>query len=176
MNITRRDALRGATAAAVVTGAITAPLALKAAGVKAALASASDARIFVLIEEHDRTFAEMRKANGCWCEAMWERMPSHLRYVSPLDSDISPDVRHESWDAIYNVGIRPEVKALQVVEDRLKERCDELVDRLSQTEATTLQGVRAKMRFATRPGQGIDHDIVRSAAADLERLVGGLPS
>ncbi len=35
MNITRRDALVGATAAAVVTGAITAPLAIKAAGVKA---------------------------------------------------------------------------------------------------------------------------------------------
>ena len=31
MRITRRNALRGATAAAVVTGAITAPLAIKAA-------------------------------------------------------------------------------------------------------------------------------------------------
>ena len=38
MNITRRDALMGATAAAAVTGLIVAPLALKAAGVKAALA------------------------------------------------------------------------------------------------------------------------------------------
>ncbi len=38
MNITRRDALLGATAAAAVTGAATAPLAIKAAGVKAALA------------------------------------------------------------------------------------------------------------------------------------------
>jgi len=37
MNITRRDALLGATAAAVVTGAATAPLAIKAAGVQAAL-------------------------------------------------------------------------------------------------------------------------------------------
>ncbi len=36
-DMTRRDALLGATAAAVVTGAITAPLAIKAAGVKAAL-------------------------------------------------------------------------------------------------------------------------------------------
>ena len=35
--ITRRNALLGATAAAVVTGAATAPLAIKAAGVKAAL-------------------------------------------------------------------------------------------------------------------------------------------
>ena len=39
MNITRRDALMGATAAAAVTGLTVAPLAIKAAGVKAALAS-----------------------------------------------------------------------------------------------------------------------------------------
>ena len=38
MPISRRDALLGATAAAVVTGAVTSPLAIKAAGVKAALA------------------------------------------------------------------------------------------------------------------------------------------
>ena len=37
-NISRRDALRGATAAAITTGAITAPLAMQAAGVQAALA------------------------------------------------------------------------------------------------------------------------------------------
>lgn len=37
MKISRRDALLGASAAAVVTAAIAAPLALKAAGVKAAL-------------------------------------------------------------------------------------------------------------------------------------------
>jgi len=37
MNITRRDALLGATAAAAVTGAIAAPLAMQAAGANAAL-------------------------------------------------------------------------------------------------------------------------------------------
>ncbi len=37
MNITRRDALLGATAAAVVTGLTAVPLAIKAPGVKAAL-------------------------------------------------------------------------------------------------------------------------------------------
>ncbi len=41
MSISRRDALLGATAAAVVTGAATAPLAIKAAGVKAALTGES---------------------------------------------------------------------------------------------------------------------------------------
>ena len=171
MSISRRDALKGATAAAVVTGTLTAPLAIKAAGVKAALASASDARIFVLIEEHDRTFAEMRKANGCWCEAVWERMPPHLRYVSPFDR-ASGIPSGELWDAIKEAWDYPEVEARMAAKDRLEERCDELVDRLSQTEATTLEGVRAKMRFATRSGQGIDDDIVRSATADLERLAG----
>ncbi len=38
MQISRRDALMGATAAAIVTGAITVPLAIKSAGVKVALA------------------------------------------------------------------------------------------------------------------------------------------
>ena len=38
MQISRRNALMGATAAAVVTGALTVPLAIKAAGAKAALA------------------------------------------------------------------------------------------------------------------------------------------
>ena len=42
MSISRRNALMGATAAAVVTGAITAPLAIKAAGVKAAMAAQLD--------------------------------------------------------------------------------------------------------------------------------------
>ena len=41
MNISRRDALMGATAAAVVTGAIIAPLATKATAVKAALGGVS---------------------------------------------------------------------------------------------------------------------------------------
>ena len=69
MQISRRDALRGATAAAVITGALTAPLAIKAVAAKAALASASDARIFALIEEHDRAFAEKNKARARWHES-----------------------------------------------------------------------------------------------------------
>ncbi len=39
MQITRRDALMGASAAAIVTGLTTAPLVIKAAGVKTALAN-----------------------------------------------------------------------------------------------------------------------------------------
>ncbi len=69
MSISRRTALTTG-AALVTTGAITAPLAIKVA-----LASASDARIFALIEERDRTFAEMRKAHDRCGKAAVEKMP-----------------------------------------------------------------------------------------------------
>ncbi len=108
MNITRRDALRGAAAVAAITGAITVPLAIKAAGAKAALASASDARIFILIEEHDRTFAEMRKAGDRCSEAAWERMPPHLRHVEILGSRGSI-INREAWDATLESFKHPEV-------------------------------------------------------------------
>ena len=160
MQISRRDALVGASAAAVV-------------GVPTVvLASASDARIFVLVEEHDRTLAEMDKARDRWAEAAVERMPPHLRHVDILDSKVSRSVQHEALNAISEACKHPEIKALEVGRDRLKERCHELAGQLSQTEATTLEGVRAKMRFVTRPGHHIDDDIIRSVAADLERLAG----
>ena len=41
MSISRRDALLGAAVAAIITAAITVPLAIEAAGVKAALAGES---------------------------------------------------------------------------------------------------------------------------------------
>ena len=170
MSISRRDALRGATAAAVITGAALAPLAIKAAGAKAALASASDARIFALIEEHDRTFAEMRKARDRWCEAVAGKMPPHLRHVDILGSRGSI-INQEAWDATIEVFKSPDIKALQAVEDRLKERCREIAAQISQTEATTLEGVRAKMRFVMQ-SDCFESDIVRSVAADLERLAG----
>ncbi len=174
MTISRRGAMLGATAA-VATAATTAPLAIKAAGVKVALASASDARIFALVEEHDRTLAAENKAGVRWYDAVFERMPPHLRNVPTLDPTTKIPNR-EFWDAAHEAWDCPEVKALGVTENRLKERCRELVDRLSQTEATTLEGVRAKIRFVTRPGHCLHDDVVCSAAADLERLAGEVPS
>ena len=51
MSISRRDALLGATAAAAVTGLTTAPLAIKAAGVKAALAGPTDEPLIAMERE-----------------------------------------------------------------------------------------------------------------------------
>ena len=158
--IGRRNVLVGGSAVMAVAGVP-----------GAALAGALDARILALAEEHDRTFAEMNKAGDRWCEAVTEKMPPHLRNVSPLNPP--PGIsREELWDALKKAGDYPEVEALRAEDNRFKERCRELVGRLSQTEATTLEGMYTKMHIARRPGYGIDDDIVSSVAADLERLAG----
>lgn len=170
MQISRRTALAGG-AAAITTAAVTVPLAIKAAGVKVALASASDARIFALVEEHERAGVEADKAGERWFEAVMGRMPPRLRHVSPFDT---PEGLPSQvvWDAILEASNYPEVEALKAAEDRFKERCRELVDRLSRTEATTLQGVCIKFRIAMRPRHRIGYDLIDSAATDIERMAG----
>ncbi len=69
MSISRRDALLGATAAAVVTGAITVPLAIKAAGVKAALAgdpavAQADEPVLALEQEWLAIHKELQERGG----------------------------------------------------------------------------------------------------------------
>ena len=61
MNITRRDALRSATAAAVVTGATLAPLAIKAAGAKAALGGGTSAAMESQFTEECGAFRKRKK-------------------------------------------------------------------------------------------------------------------
>ena len=165
MNITRRDALLGATAAAAVTGLTAVPLAIKAAGVKAVLVGTSDARIVALAEEHDRTLAEMDKTKDRWCDLLTEKLPPHLRHVDLLKSR---PVFHLALEVCKD----PELKALGAAEDRLVERRREIIAQLSQTEARTLQGVCTKFRVAMRPGHRSGCDLIDSAVADLECLAG----
>ncbi len=75
MQISRRDALLGATAAAVVTGAITAPLAIKAAGVKAALAGEP---LIALEQEWLAIHKELQERGGWWSRAH-DRLPAWAR-------------------------------------------------------------------------------------------------
>ncbi len=170
MQISRRDALMGAGAAAV-TGLTVAPLSMKAAGVKAALADAPDARILALAEEHDRTFAEWNKAGARWCDAVTEKMPPHLRHVK-LFGHRGRDIPRDAWHAIFQICDYPECLLLRAAEDRLKERCHDLERQLSQTEAMTLQGVCAKFRIAKPLRYRTDDDLGDSAIADVERLAG----
>jgi hypothetical protein len=164
MQISRRGALLGAGAAAAIA-ATTAPLAIKAA-----LAGDPDARIFALVEEYDGCLAKMKKAMDHYTQLVTEKMPSHLRGVVILDH--KEPLRIEAWEALEDVVDLPEIVVLRDKENRLKHRCHDLLHRLLQIEATTLQGVCAKLRLAMRPRHCIDIDIVRAAVADIERLAG----
>ena len=94
MSISRRDALLGATAAAVVTGATTAPLAMKAAGVKTALAGDP---VIGLSEQ-------LRAASEAWFSAIdafeeaTNRVGINDSYYSGLVSVETPDGR-ACWGA-----------------------------------------------------------------------------
>ena len=102
MQISRRDALRGATAAAVVTGAAMAPLAIKAAGVKAALAGdpvlpAKAVRpdpllagVQALVNEIRRGLSEEVTAGEFWSLQEVAGRLEALPGIQPL--------RNESWD------------------------------------------------------------------------------
>ena len=59
---------------------------------------------------------------------------------------------------------RPGDAAFEKLERKvLKERCHEIAAQISQTEATTLEGVHAKMRFAMQ-SDCFENDVVRSVA------------
>ncbi len=74
--ITRRDAMLGASAAAVVTGAATAPLAIKAAGVKATLEA--EEPLVALWRERIRLRAQLDRLSD-QCTAIEETLPEWAR-------------------------------------------------------------------------------------------------
>ena len=72
-SITRRDALMGATAAAVVTGVATAPLAVKAAG-------NPDADLLALCDRLDAALAAQKEAHR-----KWTKVQAEAERTVPLD-------------------------------------------------------------------------------------------
>ena len=175
MSISRRDALMGATAAAAVTGLIVAPLAMKAAGVKAALAGDP------VIGLSD----QLRAASEAWFSAIdtFEEATNRVRindsYYSGLVSVKTPDgracwgaheIRQAAEDGRQYYKLTPEERdaALAEIERRQGEypvKCRELgIEQLRQerehwkarfwdlearlldTPATTTGGVLAKLR------------------------------
>ncbi len=100
MQVSRRDALMGATAAAVVTAAIAAPLAIKAAGVKAALAGDP---VIALIDEHIALFPEAYPDFDQFPEEDWSRIEEQLQTVRDLCDNLLCDVFRtpaESFDVV----------------------------------------------------------------------------
>ena len=159
MSISRRDALLGATAAAVVTGLTTAPLAMKAAGVKTALAG-------------DPVIDLARQLNAVWKAWMSAQ-------------DVYEEAAHrvglttfEAQEVSRELGIEP----LWQEEQRLKAQFWGLQARLLDMPATTPRGVLAKLRgfyhdgeiALMRAGDDPDNDLPVEFAAsiyrDLERL------
>ncbi len=107
MQISRRDALMGATAAAVVTGATVVPLALKSAGVQAALTG----------EPNDEPLLALRRQWLAWREhihhypdesdeardPLYDRLTEIERqiYVTPAQTPRGVLIKLELWQYFY---------------------------------------------------------------------------
>ena len=177
MNITRRDALLGATVAAVVTGAIAAPLAIKAAGVKAALAETSDPVIAAAGHWH-RAFD---RALGL---AEW--LVSHPNLHDGPDRDPEEGVAREY--AEWHRALR---KAGQAVSDARTQLLAEapttvagavallgcatraMVEHRRAQQDMCAAGTRARITFCVLDSQG-QEAMVLAAQPVLERLAGGM--
>ncbi len=182
MSISRRDALLGATAAAVVTGAITAPLAIKAAGAKTALAGDP---VIDLAQQ-------LRAASDGWFAAIdaYEdaagRAGFNICYDDGLVTVETPDGR-ATWGASeiraavdpgrYSHRLTPEqrdaalaeikrrkaeahtvrqelgIESLYQEREHWKARFWELQARLLDTPATTVDGVLGKLRGFYNDGE-----------------------
>ena len=160
MQITRRGAMLGASAAAV-TGLTVAPVAMKADGVQAALAGDP---VIGLSQELRAVWTAWMSAGDVYEEAC------HRAGFTTFEAR---EVRRE-------LGIEP----LWQEEQRLKARFWDLQARLLDTPATTTGGVLAKFRgfysdYETAnimagdlPCDPLDSEFAASIYRDLERLAG----
>ncbi len=192
--ITRRNALLGATAAAAVTGLTTAPLAIKAGSVQAALAGDPVLPTYEAFESVRREYIVTSDHIYAVCEAVDAEMPPE-----PHPGRHYPDLSDAEWDEA--VAWR-RVHARRV-EDRLGADQDEITnvlhDRiwdgyhdLMNTQATTVEGLLSQVRAwwaayetvrdTEVPEPGPEDRIfepqvlVQRLYHDVARLTGGLPS
>ncbi len=198
-NISRRDALMGATAAAVVTGAIAAPLALKSAGVKAALGGdtvqADDAHLEALYAEwraaEDAEFAARDIADRTNFAARRSCGPCPLHDLDNLKGEAAVRAIRATpiWEAKVKAAVaRSDAAELYHRADALRERAYAAIDRLMDAPAHTPRGVLVKMRgfyyddeiASMRDGGCFGDDLPGEHAAsifrDLERLAGEISS
>ncbi len=161
MQITRRAALKG-TAAVAVLGAPLVAIPFKA--------TAEDAEVFALIEEHGCAVRLIKAAEGRWFEAFQEAIPPHLRAIGFRDTS------REDRALFNEVLERPSIHALYAETRHLEHGRKVVVERLAETPASTLAGIHAKLQDATRVGRRgryLHHDdIALSAVDDLARLAG----
>ena len=162
MQITRRTAI-ATGAAAITTAAITAPLALKAAATKAALAG-------------DPVNTALQHAH-----AEWER--ARQAFLGTLD-DLEL-VEERFWAAAKERGFKLGTRAYEALHrelgvgaahDRQDRLCHEdraAYERLLDTPADSVQGMALKCRVALiQEDDTTESELVRALFADLERLSG----
>ncbi len=149
MQISRRDALMGATAAAAVTGLSVAPLAMKAVAVKAALGGVPGA-----VQGDDTHLEALYRT---WREAYAEHIAAHDWSGGLLSGD---PAWHVADRAVTRTGYR-------------QSAC---LDKLLEASAHTLPGVLIKVGAIVEhaeDGADPDHyDALEVIKADLERLAG----
>ena len=193
MNITRRDALMGATAAAAVTGLTVAPLAMKAAGVKMALAAAPgtavslDPEIDALVNELGKHCARLDE-NRVEVQAALQLIPADIREeydAHPGGPACFPDYNRE-YAACG-------AEALDEENDKVCDRISDTEARIIQMPVRTLGGLLKKVRVAWHIA-ALDYDFdevspdlsglprlddcvaIWAVLQDLERLAGGTRS
>ncbi len=164
-SITRRDALRGATAAAVVTGALTAPLAIKAAGVKAALGGGISAAI-------QQRYAEWQAARQSFDRAL-----DNLAVVEQRAWAVAKErgIEHGWTQKAFMRELG--VDAAHDRESRTSDEYWEAYKRLLNTPADSVQDMALKRRVAlVLECDEAEKELVEALGRDLERLAGGAQS
>ena len=162
MQITRRTAL-ATGAAAITTAAITAPLAIKATGVQAALGG-------------DPVNTALQHAH-----AEWER--ARQAFLDTLD-DLAL-VEKRFWAAAKERGFKHGTRAYEALRrelgvdavhyrhDRLCHEDWAVYERLLDTPADSVQGMALKCRVALiQEDDSTETELARALFADLERQVG----
>ena len=146
--ISRRDALVGATAAAVVTGATMAPLAIKAAGAKAALAGDPVLPAFEVFEAARLKYIAASDHVSSVRGAVEADLPPEP-HRGRVWKELSPaeDEEAQQWRALCN---RRVTARLGIDEDAFHkpylDRVGLAYGSLTDIQATTVEGVRRQIQ------------------------------
>jgi hypothetical protein len=178
MNITRRNALLGATAAAVVTGAAAGPLAINAAGVKAAMAGTSDPVITAAAHWH-RAFGQVLVQAEWW-----------VLHQNPNLDELNRDPALAQEYAEHREALRVSGQAFSEARKRVLAEAPVTVagavailgcaarvmmEQRCARQDTCPAGTRARITFCVLDSQG-QEAMVLAAQPVLERLAGGMQS
>lgn len=200
MNITRRDALRGATAAVAVAGV--------PAVTNAATLGNPDAKLAALVDEIESAYREHEEIAAAEfmerraIEASLPMPPESIQFgkkrrgrrpiLSPSLIEVMRAARNEKHPErseqivkdcdrllaelnayeleVYRLRNSPKVRTLRTRLDELQFRIDELVAEIHDTPARTVAGVLRKV-LASYPS-GMAPPMMASVAHDLDRLAG----